>query len=246
MTKRNNILNRKWEIMTLEEGHEAGQWGHHEDKCTSPLIKLFEKRRAWVFISVVSMECFTPKAFYTSVKSTSEKIVGVASPKTIFCICLTETFLSPSLRTAWENKIILREYIVVNETCIILFFLSDTLSIHVPFGQMPVLENKWQGCGRVRSFIHEAWFGGADTLWRPYIFVMVIKSNTFNAQYSYTCAPCQGLHNRDRIMEDNSLPSWRAARIPLPPTPFFYHETGTETGACTAHALKWKGKWSWN
>lgn len=120
MTKRKTILNRKREIMTLEEGHEAGQWGHHEDKCTSPLIKLFEKRRTWVFISVVSMECLTPKAFYTSVISASEKMIGVASPKTIFCICLTETFLSPSLRTAWENKIILREYIVVNETCIIL------------------------------------------------------------------------------------------------------------------------------
>lgn len=78
--KRKIILNRKPEIMVLEEGHEAGQWGHHEGKCTYPLIELFEKPRAWVFISVVSMGCLTPKAFYTSVKSASEKEGGVAAP----------------------------------------------------------------------------------------------------------------------------------------------------------------------
>lgn len=66
--------------MISEEGHEAGQWGHHEGKCTYPLIKLFEKQRAWVFISVVSMGCLTPKAFHTAVKSASEKVVDVASP----------------------------------------------------------------------------------------------------------------------------------------------------------------------
>lgn len=44
--KRKNIFNRKPEIMTLEDGHEDGQWGQHEGKCTSPLTKLFEKQRA--------------------------------------------------------------------------------------------------------------------------------------------------------------------------------------------------------
>lgn len=74
------ILNKKPEIMVLEEGHEAGQWGHHEGKCTYPLIRPFEKQRAWVFVSAVSIGCLTPKAFYTSVKSASEKVVGVAAP----------------------------------------------------------------------------------------------------------------------------------------------------------------------
>lgn len=39
----------------------------------------------------------------------------------------------------------------------------------------------------------------------------------------------------------NPLSSWRTSRIPLPPL-FSYQETGAETGACPAHALKWKGK----
>ena len=42
---------------------------------------------------MISMECPTPKAFYISVKSESEKMIGIVSPLTIYCTCLTETFV---------------------------------------------------------------------------------------------------------------------------------------------------------
>lgn len=77
------------------------------------------------------------------------------------------------------------------------------------------------------------------TLWRPYLFVMVIKSNAFNA---HVCSmPRSAQQSQDHGIYLNPLPTWRTSRLPLPP-PFSHQETGTETGAYPAHALKWKGK----
>lgn len=76
----------------------------------------------------------------------------------------------------------MREQVAINKSFIILFFLSDTLGTHVPFGELPVSENNWQGCSRLRSFIHEAQFRGAGIYSLKTLFVMVMKSNAFNAQ----------------------------------------------------------------